>query len=66
MAKDFEWDWDGLDTTPTIPAVTIIRVRLTDTAKAYQAAKDQGMIEANVLIKALDLLRQAMALLPGA
>ena len=65
MAKDFEWTFDKIDTSPTLKPVDIARVRISDTAKAYRSLKEQGMIEANVLNKALELFQQALDLLPG-
>ena len=56
---------DGFDSTPTMPIVQVVRMRATDLAASLEQATQQGYVEANVLAKALELLKEVVALLPA-
>jgi len=64
MAEPFTWGIEELDNHPTLPAVELVRMRTTEAAKAFADAERQGYIEASVVMKALELLKQVLAMLP--
>jgi hypothetical protein len=50
------------DSTPTVPLADIQKVRLGELAKQLETARTQGYIEANVLVKLLDLVKELLPL----
>ena len=50
------------DSTPTVPLMDLQKIRLGDLAKQLENARTQGYIEANVLVKLLDLVRELLPL----
>ena len=51
---------DNLNTTPTVPLDTQARVRLGQLAKDFDQALQQGYVETNVLVRALELVKQLL------
>jgi hypothetical protein len=58
-------DPDTQDTTPTIPLTEIQRVRLGQVAKDLEAARLQAYIEANLGMKALEVVKAIIPILAG-
>ena len=50
------------DSTPTVPVTDIQKARLSEMAAQLENARIQGYIEANVLVKLLDLLKELLPL----
>jgi len=52
-----------VDTTPTIPLTEVQKVRFSEMAKDLDNARIQGYVEANVLMKALELVKEFLPII---
>ena len=62
---DFPLGVEGHDSTPTIPMNDVQRQSAKEIAQELESARTQGYIEANVILKLLDLARDLLPMIPG-
>jgi len=53
------------NTTPTIPLTDLQQIRFSEMAKELEIARTQGYVEANVMVKLLELAKEIVPLLKG-
>lgn len=58
---------EQVNSTPTIPLTVVQKVRMSELADQFQSALSQGYVEANVLVRLLDLAKELLpAIVRGA
>ena len=64
MIDPSELESGKVDTSPTLELPEITKVRFSDMAKELENARVQAYVEANFGIKALELLKQVVSMIP--
>jgi len=55
----------GHDSTPTVPLTDVQKVRFTDLARELGVAKTDAYVEANVLVKLLEIAKLIIPIIAG-
>ncbi len=63
--SEFKLGISDHDSTPTIPINDVQKQSAKDLARELELARTQGYIEANVILKLLDLARDLLPMIPG-
>jgi hypothetical protein len=66
MNMAFEWNIEQINNAPTAPMDEAIRVRLTEgLTDLLQSVRTQDQINADLRLKALELVKMLVPLIPG-